>query len=536
LALPDSEAPVSVDALVAAAIAPLQGTSIDTLYWQLGADPFHGTPTHRLSDWYTHRTRIGAVWGEQRATFQTAGEWRLARTVEYFNAQREDAIATVITHGHRAGLDVFVSLRVNDGSDCRLPDGLEDDHLSPTRAAHREWLLHGEGHVHPNVTSKQADHSRFAYNFALDAVRDYTLSLIQECIVQYDLDGFDLDFCRQPGLFKTSEAAAGALLITQMLHQVRTMLDHKAAQSGWPKRLSVRVPPDIAGNIAAGLDVQAWLRDGLLDVLIVADPRGWNYRLPIEAFRAMAEQAIGTVITGATNTTNAASGSGNDGSVVPSNAKVAAPRLCEIIAQNLCGFREEPPRSAKVLFGARGYYSVEQYRATAALHWQAGADGQFIWNQHLIRYIEDATYTHASWNDIARPDTLRYLDKHYLAGRRGILAVLPVTLDKALDAVSVIVELADDFADEPKPNAVLRVLIEQLTTLDELTFLINHVPLSEAAGTRRINYNDTWLDFDVSTHVAKGKNMLTIQLVQRNRAVAAPLALCAVEMLVSYPQ
>ena len=59
LGAPDREAPIGVEGLVQETFDPLLDTMIDTLYWQLGTDPYFGTPTNRLSDWYSHRTKVG---------------------------------------------------------------------------------------------------------------------------------------------------------------------------------------------------------------------------------------------------------------------------------------------------------------------------------------------------------------------------------------------------------------------------------------------------------------------------------------------
>jgi hypothetical protein len=50
LGAPDMEAPIGIEGLVHEAIDPLRDTMVDTLYWQIGVDPWLGTDTHRLSD------------------------------------------------------------------------------------------------------------------------------------------------------------------------------------------------------------------------------------------------------------------------------------------------------------------------------------------------------------------------------------------------------------------------------------------------------------------------------------------------------
>ena len=220
LGAPDMEAPIGVEGLVRETIDPLRDTMVDTLYWQIGTDPYWGTATHRLSDWYSHRTKVGAVWGSDRDKFKTAGEWRIFRNAQQLMDEGIDPAAVIIEHGHRAGLDVFLSLRCNDGHDSRLPDGLKDVNLAPLKRQHPEWLLAGR------------DFAKFAYNYAVPEVRNYHLGLIDEAISNYDLDGFDLDLCRQPTLFKPGETEQGLALITDVVGKIRAALDKKSRQAG----------------------------------------------------------------------------------------------------------------------------------------------------------------------------------------------------------------------------------------------------------------------------------------------------------------
>jgi len=191
-----------------------------------------------------------------------------------------------------------------------------------------------------------------------------------------------------------------------------------------------------------------------------------------------------------------------------------------------------------VLFGERNYYSTEEFRATAALHWQAGADGQYIWNQHFLRFDKDAKFDAQSWKEIGDPLVLARKDKHYLVGPQKHGGPLPLNLAKAGDAQEINVEIADDLVaaqhDGALRGATLRLLIEQLTNLDQLDLRLNGAPLDVASATKRLNYNDCWLDFDVSKIMRQGNNALTLKVSARNPHVLSPLTIRHVEALVEY--
>ncbi|MFZ2278480.1 MAG: family 10 glycosylhydrolase [Prosthecobacter sp.] len=485
LGAPGMEAPIGIEGLVREAIDPLRDTMVDTLYWQIGVDPWMGTDTHRLSDWYLHRTKVGTLWGSDRDKFKTASEWRIYENAHQMMEQGTDPVAVVIEHGHKAGLDVFVSFRINDGHDSRLKDGSKDTNLVPMRRDHPEWLIHGDGFA------------KFEYNFAVPEVRAYTLALITEAIENYDLDGFDLDFCRQPKLFKNGEGEKNIALITDMVRAVRASLDARGKVLGRKLLLSMRVPPELDKMHDEGMDVASWIKDKLVDIVIVGDPFGWNYRLPVEKFKELAK------------------GTG-----------------CKILAQNLCAFKEDRGRSASVLFGERDYYSTAQFRAVAALHWQAGADGMYLWNQHWLKHYRDAQFDRQSWKEIGDPAVLAHKDKHYIVGPQERGGPLPLILAQAGDNLELNVEIADA-PTASGAQATLRLMIEQLTTLDHLDIRLNGTALDLASAKKRLNYNDCWLDLDVTKLMRKGGNALVIKCTARNPHVLAPLKVRRVDVLVN---
>ena len=213
---PTAEAPIGAEGLARLAIDPLRGTQIDTLYWQLGTDPYLGTPSHRLSDQYSHNTAVGPRWGEGGTPFSTASNWRIYENTRQMTEAGADPAAVVIEHGHRAGLDVFLSMRVNDVHDVRLEGGLDDPRMSPMKRAHPDWLLgrHAPERAEDRAYRGDASRIRTAYNFAVAEVRDYKLALAREAIANYDLDGLDWDFCRYPRLFPAGGEQAGSVLLT----------------------------------------------------------------------------------------------------------------------------------------------------------------------------------------------------------------------------------------------------------------------------------------------------------------------------------
>ncbi len=107
------------------------------------------------------------------------------------------------------------------------------------------------------------------------------------------------------------------------------------------------------------------------------------------------------------------------------------------------------------------------------------------------------------------------------------------------DETEVSIDIAGDLALATKDGALkaarLRLLVEQLTALDELQFDLNGTTLDPSWARKHLLYNDTWLEFDVSPPLLRqGWNRLSLRVIARNPLVDCRLALASAELLVSY--
>lgn len=511
LAGPTLEAPIGADGLEALTIAPLRGTHIDTLYWQLGTDPFLGYFNSRLSDTYSHETTIGPRWGTGRKTFPSAGTWRIYENTRQMQDEGLDPPAVVIERGRRAGLSVFLSMRFNDMHDGRLGDPAHPL-LSRMKREHPDWLLGLS--ANPWEGSRNFGFSRFAYNYAVPEVRRYKTALAKETIANYDLDGLDLDFVRFPRVFPKGTGREKADLITGMLKDLREALDEKGKRVGRRLELSVRLPPTPELALAFGYDVETWVREEIVDIIIAGVVQGDCHRLPVEGFLKMTEG-----------------------------------RETMVIAQAPGYYHGHRPYSARVLFHEKPYKSPEMIRASALAYWKAGVDGLYLWNHHLIPFALDAGFDPVSWREIGDPGAIAGSDKHYVLDDARISSGMdgeqenptaqglpvPRKLSRPGDSTSIPIEIADDITDGTGWRATLRIMIDQITSLDRIDLLLNDQVLNLDCATKRLLYNHCWIDIDCRDGLRHGSNLLTLKLAQRNPAVEPALSIESVEVLITYP-
>jgi hypothetical protein len=124
-------------------------------------------------------------------------------------------------------------------------------------------------------------------DYSKPQVREHYLNTLREACRRYDLDGVELDWLRSPKLFRTREVDPAT--ITAFVTEARAILDALAKTRGHPLRLVSRVPDSPEGARSIGLDVEAWLKQGLLDA-VIAGNGGMFSGLDLEAWVALAHR------------------------------------------------------------------------------------------------------------------------------------------------------------------------------------------------------------------------------------------------------
>jgi len=130
-----------------------------------------------------------------------------------------------------------------------------------------------------------------AYDYSHEAVRNHYLTFIKEVTETYDMDGMELDWMRWGMNFKPGHEAAGRIILNAFVSEVRRLLDASAKRVKHPVRLSVRIPaePRVGWNL--GYDVPAWVRQGLVDQVVIGSFGGCsNFDVSVEEWRLLTDK------------------------------------------------------------------------------------------------------------------------------------------------------------------------------------------------------------------------------------------------------
>jgi hypothetical protein len=187
-----------------------------------------------------------------------------------------DYPARVIRRCRHHRMSPWISIRMND---CHNHDNI--DH--PLHGSF--WKQNPRFYRNADVPTR---YFARCLDYAHPEVRDHFMAIIIETLERYDLDGLELDFMREPYLFRAGKEAEGALILNDWLREIRARVAAAGTKLGHPIRLGVRVPsrPEVAAGW--GLDVRTWVKEGLIDLLVVT-PR-WaalEFDMPIREWREM---------------------------------------------------------------------------------------------------------------------------------------------------------------------------------------------------------------------------------------------------------
>ncbi len=408
-----------------------------------------------------------------------------------------DVVKLIVQESQRRKIEVFWEHRLN-GADREVD--VTTPAIVPLKKQHPEWLIKGSWWK-PGL-----------WNFAVPEVRKYKVAVLREVAERYDLDGMNLDFGRHPPYLPPGEQWEHREALTDFVRQVRLMLQEVAAKRGRPYLLSVRVADTVPGCHFDGMDVETWVRQKLVDMIVIGTR---SIQVDLPGFRRITQ-----------------------GSHV---------KLYPCIDQH---------------HSPDGYHAVtapQFYRGLAANWWHQGADGIAtfnFWNElpesgKVIGTkgpLRDGQSVHAqAYREMGDPKTLALLDKWFVVSRRyggGFYDRLggrwddylnlnhesPLPFKLPEDPVWVEVYAADDIASQAKQieGLELRLLLSGDIDTKKMEIKFNGIKMQNPAIKA-----DWWTFTLTPRQMALGRNLLAVRYYQPDQR-AKTISLEKVEVHVKY--
>ena len=259
----------STEAEIRRELEPYRDTDFSRIYWEAGA-----------GDRMFYPTKIGLTAADDWIKDPFRVRDRLAaESYRTFREKDIDHLRVAADHAHEVGLELHASYRV---AGFHFPVPADEWNTGGLFDQHPGW--HGRNR-HGRPTPR--------LSYAYDGVRQYVVSLFRE-IAAYPIDGICLLYNRRPPLVEYEEpivegfqARYGedpreiderdarwlkyrATFLTQFMRQVREMLNDEAHKQGrkQPFEVSAIVMGAERANLYYAMDLEEWIREGLVDTLI----------------------------------------------------------------------------------------------------------------------------------------------------------------------------------------------------------------------------------------------------------------------------
>ena len=179
-------------------------------------------------------------------------------------------------------MEIFVSIRVNDTHDHW--------YFIPGTQPPRSYLFPKWKDANPDClfgtySNKPPLCAWTAVDFENLKTREYMKKFVGEFVNNYDVDGIEYDFFRHGQIFKTVGWGAYATeaqlkLMTDFMLELRAITEAAGKRKGRPILVLVRTSDSLGYAKAQGIDVEAWLKGGVMDIWSVSDYFQLDYLKP----------------------------------------------------------------------------------------------------------------------------------------------------------------------------------------------------------------------------------------------------------------
>jgi hypothetical protein len=205
-------------------------------------------------------------------------------------AEGNDPLRVVVEEAHKQGIRINATLRMNANYGGEIAKTFNGEFY---------WK-----HLDLRIVDRQGKpHSNLSY--AYPEVRNFRLAIIREA-AGYGVDGIHLNFLRHPPFFGYDPPLVAAFrrqyggdpredderwlrlraeIMTGFVRRIRETLDEIGAKQG--RRLALSATMDYKNPLHQGLDLERWVREGLVDLISPGVHGLGGTYFPVKRFAAM---------------------------------------------------------------------------------------------------------------------------------------------------------------------------------------------------------------------------------------------------------
>ena len=158
------------------------------------------------------------------------------------------------------GISPWVSIRMNDMHGHR---NFQGSFFNAPLLKRKEMRL-----AHSNYPCITVDlTNRQGLDYAHKEVRDFLFAQIREVVEDYDFEGLELDWWRQPLCLDPNAPPQAVEMMSDWFREIRAMTRRRAAATGRPYYFGMRIPGNLGTLRSIGIDIATLCREGTLDFI-----------------------------------------------------------------------------------------------------------------------------------------------------------------------------------------------------------------------------------------------------------------------------
>lgn len=450
-------------------------------------------------------TKAGERWSHNIDLVDHIVWYRAGRNAKSFIDRGMDPLQVVCEHAQRRGFKFLPHLLLNMLH--TPPNRVTNNRVATFTTEHPEWQVGPE----PDFPAAAHD-SPNRLSFAVPEVRANRLAVINELVSNYPSDGIELNFIDYAPFIARKEVPDHTETLTNWMRKIRFVANVAADTQKRPKRIVARIAGTLTGNKALGMDLERWIREGLVDT-VIAMPVTHGYEAGTSQLREVVKATEGTKV--------------------------------------------------KVLAGMSADHQAtrEMNYAAAANAYAAGVQGvlfaTYYPDERRYPYTDEAT---GSIRFMGYPDIIAHKDKRFRVGanpkadlppKYGIPWQLPVALKEGESTPEIVVEVADDVAAKAAAGELwrceLRVMVEHMVYTDEIRLWWNGEEIPESDQRRadwtyqmRPRHPERYRGYRLHVDLKGdrlpkvGTNSVRVDLVKKDPQLVLPFTIPEVEVRVTY--
>jgi len=193
-------------------------------------------------------------------------------SAKWFHDNGIDPYRVMVRRARENGVSPWMSMRMND------IHFVTSDKLSRTTSF---WRNHPKFRIYPDekAMGSKRPWTDFTLDFAHKEVRDYSFAMARELLTRYDCDGLELDFLRCIPCLRYEHAEEDAHFLTEFVRRVKKAADRTATDRDHPVGLAVRVPQNLRCAHQLGMEVETWVEERLVDIVVLSGESTANFEL-----------------------------------------------------------------------------------------------------------------------------------------------------------------------------------------------------------------------------------------------------------------